>query len=280
MPDTPLLRRPRVRDTPRQLPPVTESAEPPIRLDRRSFPHTRVSLRRALVPLFCKIAHDPAATDSTMLVRSSDLAPVRIPRQPLRRTRPCHRDEYDTPAVRCNVLPKFPMLVAGAKWSAVIARPPSTAPARTTPTPVSTDLSPAAHRPSGQARHSAQLCPLLRDCLPAPLQSRSLAVSPRPPLRRPQTPQNAGSIPFVCWHLCLARLKTLPPVRIWSAPLRRKIRPAARAMMISRRSASAGQRLRTRRAKARRVGHARRRLHSRVTFRRGGIAEMIGEAPD
>jgi hypothetical protein len=195
MPDTSSLWRPCVRDTPRQLPPITESAEPPIRFGRRSFPHTRVSLRRALVPLFREIAHDAAAADSTVLVRSSELAPVRIPRQPLRRTRPCHRHEHDTPALRCNVLPKFSMLVAGAKWSAVIARPTTTAPARTTPTPVGTHLSRAAHRLLVQARQSAQLFPLLRDCLPAPHQSRPLAVSPRPPLRRPQTPENAGSIP-------------------------------------------------------------------------------------
>src|SRR2546425_5329734 len=42
--------------------------------------------------------------------------------------------------------------------------------------------------------------------------------------------------------------KPRTPVRIWSAPLRREIRPAARAMMISRRSAAAGERLRPRRA--------------------------------
>src|SRR5438034_5700382 len=102
MPDTPPLWRPGVRYTPRQLSPVTEPAEPAIRLDTRSFPHACVSLRRALVPLFRKIPHNAAAADSTMLVRSSDLAPVWVPRQPLRRPWPCHRHEYDTPAVRCD----------------------------------------------------------------------------------------------------------------------------------------------------------------------------------
>jgi hypothetical protein len=201
MPNTPLLWCPGVRDTSGQLPAITESAQPTIRLDRRSFPHARVSLRRALVPLFREIADDAAAAASAMLVRSSDLAPVRIPRQPLRSTRPCHRHEYDAAAVRCDVLPKFAMLVAGTKWSAVIARPTTTAPARTTLTPVGVDLSPAAHRLLVQARQSAQLLPLLRDCLPAPLQSRRLAVSPRPPQRRPQTPQNAGLVPPVCLDL-------------------------------------------------------------------------------
>jgi hypothetical protein len=56
-----------------------------------------------------------------MLVRSLDLATVRIPRQPLCRTRSCHRHQYDSAAVLRDVVLELSMLVAGTKRAAVIA---------------------------------------------------------------------------------------------------------------------------------------------------------------
>ena len=159
---------------------VAEPAEPPIRLDRRALPHARVPFRRALVPLFRKIAYDAAAPASAMFVRPSNLAPTWIPRQPLCRTGSRHRYQHDAAAVRRDVVLKLSMLVPRSKRSAVLARPPTTPPARTTPTPVGASLSRAAHCLSPQACQSAQLLataravnagrrlfPLLRDCLPA-----------------------------------------------------------------------------------------------------------------
>src|SRR2546426_1423790 len=208
MPDTALLWRPGVRAPPRHLPPITQTAQPPIRLDTRRLPHTRVPFRRTIVPLLREIAHNAAPADSTMLMRSVDLAPVWIPRQPLRRTRPCHRHQHDSATVGRDVVLKLSMLVPGTQWPAVVARPTTTASASTTSTRVGGRLRRAAHCLSPQARQSAQpvatapaanagrrLFPLLRNCHPTPLQSRRLPLNPRPPLRRPQTPENAGSIP-------------------------------------------------------------------------------------
>ena len=156
MPDTALLWRPGVRDPPRQLPPITQTAQPSIRLDTRRLPHTRVPLRRTIVPLLREIAHDAAPADSTMLMRSLDLAPVWIPRQPLRRTRPCHRHQHDSATVGRDVVLKLSMLVAGTKWTAVVARSTTTVPARTASTPVGGRLRWAAHCLSTQAHQSAQ----------------------------------------------------------------------------------------------------------------------------
>jgi hypothetical protein len=138
------------------------------------------------------------------------------PKANLCRTGACHRYQHDAVAVRCDVLLKFSILIAGSKRSAVMARPPTTVmarpsttpPARTTPAPAGASLSRAAHGLSPQACQSAQLLvttlapnagrrlfPLLRDSLPARRQRRRVALSPGPLLNPGQTLENAGSIP-------------------------------------------------------------------------------------
>jgi hypothetical protein len=157
-----------------------------------------------------------ATPRSAMLVGPSDLTSVWIPRQALSCARPCHRYQHHTPAVRLDVVPKLPMLVAGTKRATIIARPSTTAPPWTTPAPVGANRL-ADHCLSRQ--EAPCLVPLLRDRLPGLLRSCWLAVSPRPLLHPRQTSENAGSIPLVCSVFCFRRLQSLPPVRFWSAPL-------------------------------------------------------------